>query len=565
MKEKLSKFADGGAELLSRHGGFYLCFFLFNCLTMCLHMVSKNKTDVMLCYAAGMLLAELVIVWLLDKLPHKASKIIEYILLMVAAVPFFIEAFVLYNYGALIGIGVVASMLETNTKEAVEFVTMYAGPQEVIGLIVLIALIVWLLVKKPWRRLELNQVGKRVLMSCLLVYTLIFSVRLGAEYVEVLYDPVVPVQRLAMSMSTAIDNIKAYRELSEKLDSDIELTENKGKIKNVVFILGESTNRNHMHLYGYYLPNTPNLDELLAKGEISVFRDVVSPHSTTIAVLSKVFTFCHNESDKPWYEYHNLIDIMNSAGYKTYWLSNQESSGIWGNVAQIYANHSKVHAFTRIRDSREDDGLEDEALFPLVDDAIERRDTDKNFYVVHLMGGHGLYYNRFPYIFSKFSKDDITLPVSDDKKEVIAKYDNALYYNDYVVSGIIDKFRNLDEDTIVIYLPDHGEAVYDEGGFAGHIEENPSRHMIEVPFIIWGSDKFKQLHPEKWQAIQQAVNLPYMSDDMIHTVLDIVDIHTSDYEPERSLINRAYNNLRPRIFDDKDYDKEILTGLVQED
>ena len=89
--------------------------------------------------------------------------------------------------------------------------------------------------------------------------------------------------------------------------------------------------------------------------------------------------------------------------------------------------------------------------------------------------------------------------------------------------------------------------------------------MIEVPFIIWGSDKFKQLHPEKWQAIQQAVNLPYMSDDMIHTVLDIVDIHTSDYEPERSLINRAYNNLRPRIFDDKDYDKEILTGLVQED
>ena len=48
MKEKLSKFADGGAELLSRHGGFYLCFFLFNCLTMCLHMVSKNKTDVIL-------------------------------------------------------------------------------------------------------------------------------------------------------------------------------------------------------------------------------------------------------------------------------------------------------------------------------------------------------------------------------------------------------------------------------------------------------------------------------------------------------------------------------------
>ena len=44
----------------------------------------------------------------------------------------------------------------------------------------------------------------------------------------------------------------------------------------MVFILGESTNRNHMHLYGYYLPNTPNLDDMANRGEISVFRDVVS-------------------------------------------------------------------------------------------------------------------------------------------------------------------------------------------------------------------------------------------------------------------------------------------------
>ena len=89
---------------------------------------------------------------------------------------------------------------------------------------------------------------------------------------------------------------------------------------------------------------------------------------------------------------------------------------------------------------------------------------------------------------------------------MIAQYDDALYYNDYIVSGIIDKFRCTGEDSIVVYVPDHGEAVYDEGGFTGHIEENPSRHMIEIPVIIWASDKFKELHPEKWPAIQAAVN-----------------------------------------------------------
>ena len=49
-----------------------------------------------------------------------------------------------------------------------------------------------------------------------------------------------------------------------------------------------------------------------------------------------------------------------------------------------------------------------------------------------------------------------------------------------------------------------------------------------------------------------------MTDDMIHTVLDIADIHTADFDPTKSIISRSFNKLRPRIFDDKDYDREIL-------
>ena len=563
MKQLLDKFIMGTCRLLERQGGFYLAFFVFNCLPMCCYMVMKKNGEAMFSFACFMLLINLVICFLIDKLPLLARRILKILLLAVFFVPFVIEGVVVYNYTALIGVGVVASLLETNMKEAGEFVTMYMGAQEWILVALLASGGAWLFLNKPWRKLHFDQTGKRVLTSCLLVVTITYTVILFSLHIEVLWDTMFPMQRLVLSSSTAIDNIRAYRELSSHLDADVELTRNDSKIKNVVFILGESTNRNHMHLYGYYLPNTPNLDDMAARGEISVFRDVVSPHSTTIAVLSKLFTFCNHESDKPWYEYSNLIDIMNSAGYKTYWLSNQESSGIWGNVAQIYAAHSNVSHFTRIRDSREDDGLEDGALFPLVDEAIAQRAEDKNFYVVHLMGGHGLYYNRFPYIFTKFTKDDIQLEVNEAQKTVIAQYDDALYYNDYIVSGIIDKFRCTGEDSIVVYVPDHGEAVYDEGGFTGHIEENPSRHMIEIPVIIWASDRFKELHPEKWAAIQAAVDNPYMTDDMIHTMLDIVDVQTADYDPARSIINRRFDASRPRIFDDKNYDTEIRTGAVQ--
>lgn len=563
MKQLLDKFIMGTCHLLERQGAFYLAFFVFNCLPMCCYMVMKKNGEAMFSFASFMLLVNLLLVFLIDFLPRLAQRILKAVLLAVFFVPFAIEGVVVYNYTALIGVGVVASLLETNMKEAGEFVTMYMGVQEWILVVLLLSGGTWLFINKPWRKLHFDNVGKRVLTSCLLVVSITYTVILFSLHIEVLWDTMFPMQRLVLSSSTAIDNIRAYRELSSHLDANVELTRNDGKIKNVVFILGESTNRNHMHLYGYYLPNTPNLDDMAARGEISVFRDVVSPHSTTIAVLSKLFTFCNHESDKPWYEYSNLVDIMNSAGYKTHWLSNQESSGIWGNVAQIYAAHSNVSHFTRIRDSREDDGLEDGALFPLVDEAIAQRDGKKNFYVVHLMGGHGLYYNRFPYIFTKFTKDDIQLDVNEAQKTVIAQYDDALYYNDYIVSGIIDKFRCTGEDSIVVYVPDHGEAVYDEGGFTGHIEENPSRHMIEIPVIIWASDKFKELHPEKWAAIQQAVNNPYMTDDMIHTMLDIVDIQTADYDPARSIINKRFNHDRPRIFDDKDYDREIKNGVAQ--
>ena len=563
MKQSLDKFIMGTCHLLERQGAFYLAFFVFNCLPMCCYMVMKKNGEAMFSFACFMLLINLVLCFLIDKLPELAQKILKLVLLAVFFVPFLIEGVVVYNYTALIGVGVVASLLETNMKEAGEFVTMYMGVQEWIWVVLLLSGGIWLFLNKPWQRLHFDQAGKRVLTSCLLAVTITYTVILFSLHIEVLWDTMFPMQRLVLSSSTAIDNIRAYRELSSHLDADVELTRNDGKIKNVVFILGESTNRNHMHLYGYYLPNTPNLDDMAARGEISVFRDVVSPHSTTIAVLSKLFTFCNHESDKPWYEYSNLIDIMNSAGYKTYWLSNQESSGIWGNVAQIYAAHSNVSHFTRIRDSREDDGLEDGALFPLVDEAIAQRAEDKNFYVVHLMGGHGLYYNRFPYIFTKFTKDDIQLDVNEAQKTVIAQYDDALYYNDYIVSGIIDKFRCTGEDSIVVYVPDHGEAVYDEGGFTGHIEENPSRHMIEIPVIIWASDRFKELHPEKWAAIQAAVDNPYMTDDMIHTMLDIVYVQTADYDPARSIINQQFDASRLRFFDDKNYDTEIKNGVVQ--
>ena len=542
-------------ETFVEHTGFLFLLFFFNYFTMTWSLALKG--EVVFWASCGLALFfcfVLLTVALRRVLSDVWFSRVKMALLVVSFLLFVVESFVMHTYKALIGAGIVNSVLETNRKEAVEFLQMYVTWRELA-----VAALGCVAIYCAWRYLHnvsLPEVWKRVLCKVLMAAGLASLVAVLPYYAEFFACELLPAARIIGATSLAVENAIAYHRLADSIDTKIDLTENKSEIKNIVFILGESTNRNHMHLYGYYLPNTPYLDTLQAKGEIVAYSDVISPHSTTVEVLSELFTFCDYESDKPWYEYHNLIDVMNAAGYKTHWLSNQESSGMWGNVAQLYANRSSMHRFTRLRDSLEDSGILDEELFPLLDEALAEASSDKNFYVLHLMGGHGLYYNRYPYSFHKFKAEDIKLQIGERFRDIVAQYDNAIYYNDYVVSEIINRFR--DKEALVIYVPDHGEAVYDEGGsIAGHLEENPDRHMIEIPVIFWASKKFRDKYAEKWEAIEEAADRPYRTDDLIHTIMELADVQTEEWNAEKSVINDNFDASRPRFFSDENYDTQI--------
>lgn len=559
FEEKGRRVLHAVQTILQENIGFIVALFLLNYTTTAWSLWNQDKLEVMVCYGFSLFFAAFAVAALVQILYNPVLKrLVKLALLAVTGSIFVVEFFAMYNYNILIGAGIVNSIFETNYREAVEFLEMYVGPGEVIGAAGLVAALYYCKARffTDGKRPRGGQ-PNRVSLG-LLALGFVYTVRMALVYGEVFTDnQYIPLQRAYASAQVALKNIEAYNTLAKKLNDEITLTENKGKIKNIVWIMGESTNRNHMGLYGYALPTTPRLKKRRDDGELLVFEDVISPHSTTIASLSKLFTFCDYESEKEWYEYSNLINVMNAAGYKTFWLSNQESSGIWGNVAQLFAGHSQVRAFTRIRESREDYGVEDGELFPVIDKALAQR-GEKNFFVIHLMGAHGAYYNRYPYAFTKFSAKDIPLDVCEDKKAVVAQYDNAVYYNDYVVDEILKRFEK--EETLVLYLSDHGEAVYDENGFAGHIEENPNRHMIEIPMLFWGSPSFRQKYPEKIERIRAALDRPYMTDDVMHTLLDLIDVKTAEFDPKKSVVNDEFDASRKRIFNEKDYDRQIRCG-----
>ena len=120
---------------------------------------------------------------------------------------------------------------------------------------------------------------------------------------------------------------KIYKELENKMNSNVTITKNDSNIEDIVFIIGESTTRNHMGLYNYSKNTNPLLKKLELQGNLFAFNDVISPHGYTMASLQKVLTFYDLESQKPWYKYNNIIDVMRAANYNTYWFSNQDSTG----------------------------------------------------------------------------------------------------------------------------------------------------------------------------------------------------------------------------------------------
>lgn len=496
--------------------------------------------------------------------PAKAACFLGRMVLIFSALLGAVEVFSIYSYQTLLGAGIITAILQTNPAEAAEFWQMYIGWRGSAGLLVILLAAVFfkkkghILAKHCQFNIAIAYKGR--ILSGILLAGIISGGMLWQNYCSFIFNDSldIPIVRLTRVVTISIKNITAFKELEAKSVNSVEITENDSDVPYVVFILGESTNRDRMHLYGYPLENTPKLDELAKAGDIAVFKDTISPQGATVAVLRELFTFCDAESAKEWYEYNSLIDVMKAAGYKTYWLSNQESSGIWGNAAQLFAERSDKAAFTQLRESHEDSGKLDEALFPLIDDAL-KNPAAKNFYVVHLMGGHGLYYMRFPYMFTKFTKDDIPAPqnkLDDNKRTEIAQYENALFYNDFIVSSIIGKFQ--DKEAIVIYLPDHGETIYDDGGsLAGHVEENPNHQQLEVPLIFWASPAYKAKHQAKWQAICAAVNRPYMTDDMIHTIMDLLGIKTAEFNPAKSVINTHFDAGRQRLVRGKDYDTQM--------
>ncbi len=322
-----------------------------------------------------------------------------------------------------------------------------------------------------------------------------------------------------------------------------------------VLILGESNNRRHMSLYGSENNTSPKLTK---RNDIVIFKDVVSPWSTTIRTVLTILTQTNLEKEVSILKNIDILDIFHSAGFKNYWISNQCPVGVWDNQITEFSKKSESSQFVNMTSNSSYEATYtpsyDEKLITPFKKILNNND-DKKLIILHMLGNHLSYSKRYPNDFNIFKGDGTK--ISNTK----AEYNNSLVYTDFIIDSIFNILNNhssQDSNHIIssVYLSDHGENVYDVNNQIGHgYSKSVPKVNVEIPFIVWCSNTYKINYSKKYNQIIRNKNMPYVSDDLFHSLIDLNMIQTNYLDSTRSIFHREFNYKRKRILcDGNDYD-----------
>lgn len=339
----------------------------------------------------------------------------------------------------------------------------------------------------------------------------------------------------------------------------------------IVLIIGESYSKAHCQLYGYPQKDTPRQRRLERGGWLTKFNDVVSCWNLTSFVFKNVLSM-HVVGEKgEWCDYPLFPELFRKAGYQVTFLTNQFllaagqavydfSGGFFLNdpvlsKAQFDLRNTSLHRF-------------DEGLLSDYDNFLNEGKINlkgNNLIIFHLIGQHVNYNTRYPKDRAKWHADDykeLRPDIAGDhyRRRMIAAYDNACLYNDSIVTQIVKRFE--DKDAIVVYMPDHGEEIFEPGrdiicrNHSATVDWPLAHYEFEVPFWIWCSRKYAHREPEVFKAIKDAKNRRFMTDALPHMMVWLAGISSKDYNDKYNLLSPNYDESRPRVLKNSvDYDK----------
>ena len=303
----------------------------------------------------------------------------------------------------------------------------------------------------------------------------------------------------------------------------------------VILVIGESASRDYMHAFTPDFPyeDTPWLEEEARENpSFLLFRNAYASWSQTVPVLQRALTEQSQYNGKEFHSSVSILDVAKKAGYETWWFSNQGRYGSFDSATTLVAKTADHSEWTD--DSYNFSDKYDEALLPYLE-KVPREGN--NFIVLHLMGSHIYYYNRYPSSFRRWETADGT-----GMATAAPSYANSILYTDDILSRIYSygvEHLNL---AAMVYFSDHGENL--------DISHNPdvfSFDMVRIPLFVYLSPEYEAAFPGHATALKEHRRRYFTNDMLYDTLCGLLNAPSNRYEPGQDFASDTYAFTRENL------------------
>jgi heptose-I-phosphate ethanolaminephosphotransferase len=492
----------------------------------------------------------------LTAIPGKIGSGIGLVLLSLGA---FLSLFNVMNIGIFkspVSVITLSTTVQSNAQEVKEFLQTY-GVQLArnAGLFLLVTVTLIGLYRKALRPISFKPALSALLLSVLCILPVLH--RSGGSLKQVALDvhELAYIDRLATTfmryqgIMQAREKAKAFWSQRANIRDRMKLETRHAMLPPIILVvIGESTTRRHMGIYGYHRPTTPALESL--KDQLLVFPNTTAPVASTLPGVIGALCSAGFDRDSLECTGPTLIEIAQAAGYQTAWISNQAPSGFGDNFIVELGRTADATYFVNqdVSSAGEADNsssFDEKVLTPL--DQVLRsslQNQQKTMIFVHLMGTHFIYEKRYPKTERRFhGTDDVRLPdfIKDPKaKSIINHYDNAIAYQDKLLGGIMERLNASQQDAVFVYFSDHGEEVFNNDNFAGHSEDRVTPAMREVPFIIGYSQSYAQNRKTELARLRKQIERPFSTFQLTPSVAGLLGLKADVFSQNDNIFSESF-------------------------
>lgn len=293
----------------------------------------------------------------------------------------------------------------------------------------------------------------------------------------------------------------------------------------IILVIGESSSRDYMKVYNSEFPydDTPWQEDMKSNNKDFIFyNNAYSSYVQTVPTLERALSERNQYNDRPFLDSANILDVAKKAGYTTSWFSNQGVFGEYDTAISLMAKTADLTKWSH--ESYGFSDLYDEALLPLLKNVDPKKN---NFVVIHIMGSHIYYNDRYPHEFSKWKKG----PYPDG----IEAYANSQLYTDWLLQQIYTYGKDNLNLQAMVYFSDHGESLD-----KSHNPDTFDFVMTHIPFWIYLSPQYRATYPQTATTLTNHEQQYFTNDLLYDTLVGLMHAPNSRYDKSRDFSNDAY-------------------------